>query len=510
MIMASGLRHTATHAPSLKAKRLGVLTQDEAIVLMRTDCHVCRSEGLASRSRVLLSAGERDVIATLYQVDNDWLAEDEAGLSEAAWNRLQVADRDSILARHAPTVESLADVRRRIYGGRLDERAFRSIIGDIAGGRYADIHLATFIAACSAFPLDLGEMTHLTRAMAEAGDRLSWAAPLVIDKHCVGGLPGNRTTPIVVAIVASLGLIMPKTSSRAITSPSGTADTMETLAPVDLDLARMRRVVETEGACIAWGGAVRLSPADDVLIRIERALDIDTEGQLIASVLSKKIAAGSTHVVLDLPVGPTAKVRTKEAAKSLSEHLVAVAGAFGLSARCVLTDGSQPVGRGIGPALEAHDVLAVLQNVPGAPRDLRERAVLIAGAALELSGSAPRGGGEAMAAAALDDGRAWAKFQRICEAQGGMRTPPRASLTRAWTAQRSGSLSHINNRKISRLAKLAGAPDQKAAGVEMHVRVGEDIVPGQALLTIHAEAQGELDYALEYAASNADMFGIGV
>jgi thymidine phosphorylase len=495
-------------APTLTVKRLGLLTQDEAIVLMRSDCHVCRSEGLSSRARVLLSANGHEVVATLYQIDNDWLTSCEAGLSEAAWRRLAVKDGDPLTVRHAPTLESLADVRRRMYGGRLDQRAFQAIINDIVAGRYVDIHLATFIAACSAFPLDVKEITYLTRAMVDAGERLTWPGAMVTDKHCVGGLPGNRTTPIVVAIAASLGLVMPKTSSRAITSPSGTADAMETLAPVDLDLDQMRRVVEQEGACIAWGGAVRLSPADDVLIRIERALDIDTEGQLIASVLSKKIAAGSTHVVLDLPVGPTAKIRTSASAAALSAHMAAVADAFGLKTRFVLTDGAQPVGRGIGPALEAKDVVAVLNNAPDAPQDLRARAIAIAGAVLEIAGAATAGEGERTAEAVIADGRAWSKFQRICAAQGGMRTPPTAPLTRAWTAQHSGVLTLVNNRKLSRLAKLAGAPDDKAAGVELHARLGDQIEFGQPLLTIHAEAPGELDYALEYAAGNADMFSI--
>ncbi len=215
----------------------------------------------------------------------------------------------------------------------------------------------------------------------------------MVDKHSVGGLPGNRTTPIVVSIVTSCGLTMPKTSSRAITSPAGTADTMETLAPVALDLATMRRVVEQEGGCIAWGGAVRLSPADDILISVERALDLDSEGQLIASVLSKKIAAGSSHVVLDIPVGPTAKVRNAEDAHRIAQGLVEVAEAFGLKAKPVFTDGTQPVGRGIGPALEARDVLAVLDNAAHAPHDLRERAVLLAATLLELAGKAPEGTG---------------------------------------------------------------------------------------------------------------------
>lgn len=205
--------------------------------------------------------------------------------------------------------------------------------------------------------------------MVDAGELLSWNADIVLDKHSVGGLPGNRTTPIIVQIIAALGLTMPKTSSRAITSPAGTADTMETMAPVELATADICRVVEQEGGCIVWGGAIKLSPADDILIRIERALDLDSEGQMIASVLSKKIAAGSTHLMLDIPVGPTAKVRSQQAAEALSAGLMAVADAFGIKTKVIAGDGTQPIGRGIGPALEANDVLAVLQCAPTAPRN---------------------------------------------------------------------------------------------------------------------------------------------
>lgn len=499
---------TAAKTTSVRARQLHLLTQDEMIIVLRANCDVCRSEGLASRARVSVTAGDTTIIATLYQTDDGWLEEDECGLSEAAWARLGVSAGDSVTIRHAPPLESLSAVRRRIYGGRLDGRAFHDIIADIVAGRYADVHLATFIAACSALPLDLEEIGYLTKAMVDTGERLSWSAPIVADKHCVGGLPGNRTTPIVVAICASLGLVMPKTSSRAITSPSGTADMMETLAPVDLGPAEMRRVIESEGACIAWGGAIRLSPADDMLIRVERALDIDTEGQLIASVLSKKIAAGATHCVLEVPVGPTAKVRTAEAAETLCEHMAAIAEQFGLKIRLLVTEGLQPVGRRIGPALEARDVLAVLRNEANAPEDLRRRAIQIAAAALELTGTCASGEGVELAAETLRNGRAAAKFEAICKAQGGMRTPPVAALRRPWLAPHSGVVEHINNRKISRLAKLAGAPDDKAAGLELHVRIGDVVTAGQPLATVHAETEGELSYAMEYAHANADMFGL--
>jgi thymidine phosphorylase len=497
------------HEPTLRARRLGIQTSGEPVVFMRSDCFVCRSEGLSARSQVLLSANGRETVATLYHVSSDLLAGDEAGLSEDAWARLQVSEGDRLVARHPDPVESLAKVRSRVHGNRLDDAALRSILADIVERRYSDVHLASFVTACSALPLDRPETVGLTRAMVEVGERLSWPSSPIVDKHSVGGLPGNRTTPIVVAIVAAHGLTMPKTSSRAITSPAGTADTMETLAPVDLDLSAIRRVVKREGGCIVWGGAVRLSPADDILIRIERALDLDTEGQLVASVLSKKIAAGSTHLVIDMPVGPTAKVRSAEAAESLAERLMDVAAEFGLRVSVLRSDGTQPVGRGIGPALEARDVLAVLNNSADAPADLRARACTLAGALLELGGSAAAGLGKILAERTIDDGRAWRKFQRICEAQGGMREPPVAARRRPVLAARRGRLSAIDNRKVAKLAKLAGAPDAKAAGVEMHVKVGEPVESGEPLCTVHAQSPGELQYALDYASAHAEMFEVG-
>jgi thymidine phosphorylase len=493
---------------NLHARRLGLHAQHDAIAIMRTDCHVCRSEGLSARTQVLVIAGEREVLATLYQVSGDLIAADEVGLSEGAWERLGVSDGDSLIVRHPDPAESLGRMRHRIYRHRLDSAAFGAIMSDIVDGRYSDVQLAAFVTACAALPLDERETIELTRVMVDVGERLRWPGSPIVDKHSVGGLPGNRTTPIIVAIVAAHGLVMPKTSSRAITSPAGTADMMETLAPIDLDLTSIRRVVERESGCIVWGGSVRLSPADDILIRIERALDLDTEGQLIASVLSKKIAAGSTHLVLDMPVGPTAKVRSTEAADVLSRRLVEISAGFGLETRVVVSDGRQPVGRGIGPALEARDVLGVLQSTIDAPADLRSRACRLAGVLLELGGRAADGSGELLAQATLADGRAWAKFQRICEAQGGMRKPGSAEHRRPLLAAHDGQIALLDNRKLAKIAKLAGAPHAKTAGLEMHVKLEQLVKAGEPICTIHAESRGELDYALEYANAHVDIVGI--
>jgi len=490
---------------SLRLRRLGIDTYQEAVIYMHRDCYVCRSEGFDAQARIQVEHSHRSIIATLNVITTDLLALDEVGLSEAAWRLLGAQEGDQVVLSHPAPVESLSHVRAKVYGKRLDAAAMGVIIQDIVAGRYSDVHLSAFITACSKDRLDRQEMVALTQAMIEGGERLDWGRTPVMDKHSVGGLPGNRTTLLVVPIVAAYGLTIPKTSSRAITSPAGTADTMETVAPVDLDIADIRRVVEREGGCIAWGGALRLSPADDILIRVERSLDLDSEGQLIASVLSKKAAAGSTHVVLDMPVGPTAKVRTPEAAETLSDHLVEVGRAVGLEVRVILTDGSQPVGRRIGPALEARDVLSVLRGEEDAPRDLRERALLLAGHVLELSSRVPPGKGQILAQEILDDGRAWRKFQAICEAQGGMREPLRAPYTHVVTASRAGRIVRMDNRRLARVAKLAGAPNAPAAGLELHTRVGTIVEKGQPLFTVHAEAPGELAYALAYVETNPNI-----
>lgn len=484
----------------LVGRRALIDTYQAPVVYMRSDCHVCRAEGFESQARVELNAGSRSVIATVHHVMAPWLRPGEAGLSETAWRALALGDGEVLGIRHPPVLESLRHIRAKVYGMPLDYGKLLGIMRDVAANRLSDLHLASFVTACAGDRMSRDETIALTRAMIDVGERLTWSSGPVIDKHCVGGLPGNRTTLIVVPIVTACGALMPKTSSRAITSPAGTADTMETLAPVSLGLQAMRRVVEREGGCIVWGGNVRLSPADDILIRVERPLDFDSDGQLVASVLSKKIAAGSTHVLIDMPIGPTAKVRSDAYAEHLAARLDTTATMLGLELGVYRSNGTQPVGIGVGPALEARDVLKVLRNDEDAPADLRERAIALAGALLELAPGGIAGTGMARARAALGSGQALAKFLAICEAQGGFREPTRAPFTADVVATKGGRITAIDNRLLARVAKLAGAPVSPAAGLEMALRNGDLVERGQPLFTVHAQSRGELAYALEHAA----------
>jgi len=480
----------------LHLKRLGIDTYKEAVVYMRKDCHVCLSEGFEVHARIHVALRGKTILATLNTIAGELLKPNEISLSEYAWQLLEAKENDIVELSHPHPLQSLSFIRSKVYGNALDSHQIQSIIDDISQGRYSDIHIATFLTACAGGHLSNAEVVNLTKSMIKAGERLSWPGDLIVDKHSVGGLPGNRTTLIIVPIVTAFGLIMPKTSSRSITSPSGTADTMETLAPVNIDIANMRRIVEQEGGCIIWGGSVNLSPADEILIRVERAMDLDSENQIVASVLSKKISAGSTHIAIDLPIGPTAKVRSLETARTLDTLFQIVANALKIKIAVDMSDGLQPIGRGIGPSLEAKDVLAVLQNQKNAPVDLRERALKLAGIILEFSPDVKQGEGKALATDLLTDGSAWKKFQAICLAQGGMREPTTASYTHTIRAKQRGRVAGIDNRQLSRLAKLAGAPHNKAAGIELHTPLDTMVEAEQPLFTLHAESKGGLRYAL--------------
>ncbi|MEF9995778.1 MAG: thymidine phosphorylase family protein, partial [Burkholderiaceae bacterium] len=434
----------------LAARRVGIDTWHEFVAYLHRDCSLYRSEGFQALSKVEVRANGHSLLATLNIVDDERIVGPlELGLSEQAWNQLAVAAGHEISVTHAEPPASAAALHRRIAGSPLDAADWTELARDIAQHRYSKIELAAFVTATARHALGRDEVFHLTQAMVAAGRRLDWGERPVVDKHCIGGIPGNRTSMLVVPIVAAHGMLIPKTSSRAITSPAGTADTMAVLAQVELPLARMEAIVRELRGCLAWGGTADLSPADDVLIAVERPLAIDSPGLMVASILSKKIAAGSTHLVLDIPLGASAKVRSPNEARQLKKLFEYVAARLSLTLEVVITDGSQPVGRGIGPMLEARDVMAVLANQPDAPADLRQKALRLAGRVIEFDPAVHNGKGYAIARDILDSGRALAKMQAIIAAQGARtfdwRAPPLAPLTIDVTAPRAGVIRAVDN-----------------------------------------------------------------
>lgn len=396
----------------------------------------------------------------------------------------------------APRPASTEYIRKKLDRVELEAAELTAIVQDINADRLSDVELSSFVTSLYTNRLSRAEIVHLTQAMVDAGETLAWDRELVADKHSIGGVAGNRVTPVVVSIVAATGITIPKTSSRAVTSAAGTADTMEVFCDVAFDTDELAAIVEATGGCLVWGGSVNLSPVDDKIIRVETPLSLDPPGQLIASVLSKKRSAGSTHVVIDIPYGEGAKVANLQDARELAEDFDHVAEQLGLAVECAITRGDQPIGRGIGPVLEARDVLAVFEG--GGPGALRSKSLRLAEMLLSACGV------DESAAPVLDDGRALEKFREIIEAQGGDPAVSQADLepgghARTVTAETAGVVSQIDNRLVNGTARRAGSPKDPAAGLFLPLTVGDEVEAGDELLTVHAETAAKLEEAIEFA-----------
>ena len=490
---------------TLSLRQVAIDTYHENVAYMHRDCEVYRAEGFQALSKVTISADSQQIYAVLNVVDDDSIVTpDQLGLSKQAYHQLALPANQKVRVAHAEPPMSMDAVRRKINGERLSLPDFRAITRDIVDNRYSHMEMAAFLVASGQTGLDREEMLNLTRAMTESGEHLRWDEPLVVDKHCIGGIPGNRTTMVIVPIVAAHGTLMPKTSSRAITSPAGTADTMEILANVNLMPKIMNEIVAKQRACIAWGGTAKLAPVDDILISVERPLGIDSMGQMIASILSKKAAAGSTHLLIDIPVGSTAKVRHMHDALRLRKLFEYVSDRMNIHLEVIITDGSQPVGNGIGPVLEARDVMQVLRNENNAPNDLRQKALRIAGRLLEFDPDVRGGYGYNIARDILESGRALDKMLSIIEAQG--KQTQQFKLGQLHTnicAERKGYVTEIDNFQLSRIARLAGAPMDKGAGVDLLKKVGDPVDKGEPLYCIYAEFNTDFKFASEMALRNA-------
>jgi len=454
--------------------------------------------------RIEISGTTASIRSDVQVVDSPaLLGGDEIGLSAEAFDELGLPEGSEVTIRRTPSPESRAALTRKIQGGELTEEQYHTLIRDIVEARYPDGEVAAFLVAATQ-KLSDDEVVALARVRTRFAQKITWPDQIVVDKHSMGGIPGSRITLIVVPIVAAHGaFLMPKTSSRAITSAAGTADAMEALARVELNPAELRACVEKARGSIAWNGRLNHSVVDDVMNAITRPLGIDSNRWSVASILSKKLTAGSTHVIVDLPYGPRAKLKSEVEAAELAQLFETVGAGLGLVVNAFPTDGSRPIGRGIGPALECRDVGWALDNDPQAPADLVEKALFFASRILAWDpalGSVVAG--RARAEELLRSGAARAAFERIIDAQG-RREPPVAPglLVHTVRSSKAGMITEIDGWAVAGIARRAGAPFDKAAGIDLRRHVGDSVAVGDPLFAIHASASSDLDEAKAMAES---------
>ncbi|MEM2897002.1 MAG: AMP phosphorylase [Candidatus Bathyarchaeia archaeon] len=447
--------------------------------------------GVRSLGRIKLIHNDRALTA-IVNTTKKIIREGEIGVFDEVKEKLKVNDRDLIDVDLATPPKSLDYIRNRLQGRRLTRDEIREIVFDTVNGNLSEVEIASFVTSLHHKSLDLEEAMNLSLSMVEVGKTLKLDKKLIVDKHSIGGIPGDKTTLLVVPIVASFGLSIPKSSSRAITSAAGTADRAEILMPVNLDLKEMEKVVSKTNGCIVWGGAIDLSPADDIFIKVEFPLSIDP--LLLPSILSKKKAVGSKFVVIDIPCGWGAKVKTLEEAHQLARDFIELGEKIGININCAITYGNQPIGYSIGPALEAKEALENLMLLYRS-EDLLDKATDMAGMIFDMVGEKD---GKSIAMELLKSGKAEKKLREIIEAQGGdpkvkPEEIPIGQYSINVKSDRSGYVILIKNHLLVKMARYAGAPKDKGAGIRLYKKIGDPVKKDETLFTVYAEKESKLD-----------------
>jgi len=488
----------------LKARILGLEAGGKSVVVLNRED--AEDLSVSSLERVRLSKDNKESIA-IVNTATKLIEKGTVGVYEEVRNSLGLEDGEEVDVEIAPLPSSVYFIRNKLRQRKLTYEEIREIIRDMVRGNLSEIEIAAFVTALHIYGLDLDEATSLSRAMVETGSTLQIDKHPIVDKHSIGGVPGDKTTLLVVPIIAAAGLTIPKSSSRAITSAAGSADRVEVLMPVSLSIDEMKRVVEKTNGCMVWGGSLNLAPADDMFVRIENPLSIDP--LLLPSIMSKKKAVNADLLVLDIPTGRGTKVKTIGDAELLAKDFMELGRRLNIKVRCAITYGEQPVGYAIGPALEAREALSVLVGEDYVP-DLIDKATDIAGMLLEMSGKKD---GKAIAMEILKSGKAERKLREIIEAQGGDPSIKPEEIhvgDEVFTlrSERSGYLLWINNASLVEIARLAGAPKDKGAGVLLHRKIGEAVRKGDPLLTIYAERDIKLERAINRL-EESYVLGIG-
>ena len=481
----------------LKVRLQAIETGKPIVVLNEEDI---KELGCHLGDRIFISSSGKTVTA-IVDASTSFVNAGEIALFEDVKESLDVKDGDVVSVNPAGRPKSIEFIKKKLDGLKLSDHELRTIVQDIVDNNLSDIELSSFVSAVYVNGYDMDEVVAMTNAMVETGDHVDFGHGSV-DKHCIGGVAGNRTTMLLVPIMAAAGLRCPKTSSRAITSPAGTADTMEVLAGVEFTIDELRGILAKVNSFMVWGGSVNLAPADDKIIRAEYPLSLDPEGQVLASVMAKKKSVSASFLVIDIPVGKSAKISDMTRANDLARKFIELGARLEIKTECLITDGNSPVGRGIGPSLEARDVLLALDGK--GPLDLVNKSLDLAGALFELSGRVQAGDGRRIAEGILSSGKAKKKMLDLIEAQGGNPkvTPSDIAIgeyTYEIQSDLKGNVKFMDNKLIARVARAAGAPKDKEAGIYLHTKVGDVVKKGDTLFTIYAKTESKLTDAINLA-----------
>jgi len=486
----------------LSLKHISINSFNESIIYLHRDCEFYKVDDINVMTKVEVHGGATPLFGFLEIVDDETIVSpNELGLNNEGFARINLPEGTNVTLSIAPRAQSLPFVKRKMLGNILSPSEYKAIIHDIENYRYSNMDIVAFLIAAGSF-MTPPETLSLTQSL--IGDKVfNWDnESIMVDHHCLGGIPGNKTDIIITAIVSAYGLPIMKTASRSITSCAGVADTFAVLANVDIDEVKIRKLIEENRGAIVDYNSLPLVHACKLISSIEKTIGVSLQHNIVSEILAIKLASGITHLVLDIPVGPTARIKSMSEAVQIRKLVEYIGDMLDLTIDAVITDGSEPVGNGIGAILEARDVMKVLRNRDDAPQDLKEKSLFLAGRILEFDPKLRGGQGYQVAQNILRSGRALESLNRIIYNQGKAPQAQLGNLNRDVTAQTSGTIVSINNQRINHIGILAGAGQYNGAGLDLLKKVGDKVEIGEPIFVIHST--NSTDFALANSAAEGD------
>lgn len=479
----------------LSLKYVAINSFNENVVYLHKDCDAYKVDDIKNITKIEVHGGAEPVGAFLEVVDDESIVHpNQLGMNKQAFEQLNLPEGANVTLSLANVPASVASIKRKISGNVLYDSEYKSIVKDIVARKYSNMDIASFLVATGSF-MSVQEVLALTEAL--AGDEsINWDNEnIVVDHHCMGGVPGNKTDIIITAIVAAYGLPMPKTASHSLTSCAGVADTFSVLANVELDEKALKKIVSDNRGAITNYNNLPIVYANKMISSVQRSLGLVTKEHILASIIALKLATGVSHLLIDIPVSSTSNIKSTNEALRIRKMIEYIGDMLNLQVDAVITDGSEPIGNGVGAVLEARDVMKVLRNKENAPQDLMEKSLFLAGRIIEFDPKVRGGQGYHIAKEILTSGRALEALNRIIYAQGKAPQAQLGRLTREITASKSGVVESINNARINRIGVLAGAQQNAGAGLDLMKKVGDEVSRGDVLYRVHSVNSNDFAFA---------------
>jgi AMP phosphorylase len=488
----------------LRSKNLDLGEDDDLNVVLNTKD--AERLGVREGEIALIGIGEVELHVNIMETDSK-VAEGEIGLFEEIWKDYRVDNGASIFIDIPQPSKSLEAISRKLLGHNLSEDDLKLIMSDIGSRKLRETEIAFFVSTFFNPGFNDDEIYWMTKGMAESGEILSFKGingngHLVADKHSIGGVAGKAITPTLVPILVAGGLVVPNTSTRAITSPAGTSDILEVVMPIALSKEKVIEVVKKTGGCMIWGGSLDISPADDVIINVERSLRLQEFQKILVSIAAKKISMGVTHILIDLPYGKGSKIERPDDVQMLDREFKKLFKKFNIYCETFKRPINGPDGRSIGPNMEIREALRILERDKEHCAEIEDVVIEMATKLFEGTKTVRRGEGKRFARQILDSGKALDKFWEIAFAQGATRRIRSTEIKTAHLqydllSDRDGTVKTLNNQELVTIAKALGNPKIKEAGMQMHKIPGDKVSRGEPLITLYATTGSRMGGAKE-------------